>query len=75
MAASGLYITTLTKNKPFVSELLDGPEQSWLPIMSGRTPPDFPLKQGASLIEKDQIFFSDRNRWSTESGPGAAQAR
>jgi hypothetical protein len=72
---SGLYITTLTKNKPFVSELLDGPEQSWLPIMSGRTPPDFPLKQGVSLIEKDQIFFSDRNRWSTGSDQGTPQAQ
>ena len=72
---SGLYITTLTKNKPFVRELLDGPEQSWLPIMSGRTPPDFPLKQGVSLIENDQIFYSDRNRWSTETDQGRSQAQ
>lgn len=67
---SGLYITMLTKNKPFVSELLDGPEQSWLPVMSGRTPPDFPLKQGVSLNRQDQIFLSDRNRWSTEADQG-----
>ena len=60
---SGLYITTLTKNKPFVRELLDGPEQSWLPIMSGRTPTDFPLKSGISLLRQDQIFYSDHNRW------------
>ncbi len=60
---SGLYITTLTKNKPFVRQLLDGPEQSWLPIMSGRTPTDFPLKQGTALLRRDQMFFSDRNRW------------
>jgi hypothetical protein len=72
---SGLYITTLTKNKPFVSELLEGPEQSWLPVMSGRTPPDFPLKQGVSLIENDQIFFSDRNRWSTGTDQGSSQAQ
>jgi hypothetical protein len=62
---SGLYITTITKNKPFVRELLDGPEKSWLPVISGRTPPDFPLKQGLSLNRQDQIFLSDRNRWST----------
>ncbi|MDF7825140.1 hypothetical protein P4B35_14045 [Pontiellaceae bacterium B12227] len=71
---SGMYFTTITKNKPFVKQLLDGPEKSWLPIMSGRTPPDFPLKQGVSLNRQDQIFLSDRDRWSgrnanTEAAP------
>ena len=61
---SGMYFTTITKNKPFVKQLLDGPEKSWLPIMSGRTPPDFPLKEGVSLNRQDQIFLSDRDRWS-----------
>ncbi len=61
---SGMYITTITKNKPFVRQLLDGPEKSWLPIISGRTPPDFPLKQGVALNRQDQIFLSDRDRWS-----------
>jgi len=72
---SGLYITTLTKDKPFVSQLLDGPEKSWLPIMSGRTPPDFPLKQGTAILRQDQVFFSDRNRWATSStgAPEGAQ--
>jgi len=62
---SGMYITTITKNKPFVKQLLDGPEKSWLPVISGRTPPDFPLKQAISLNRQDQIFLSDRNRWSS----------
>jgi hypothetical protein len=62
---SGMYITTITKNKPFVRQLLDGPERSWLPVLSGRPPPDFPLKQGVSLNRQDQIFLSDRNRWAT----------
>jgi hypothetical protein len=64
---SGLYITTITKNKPFVRELLSGPEQSWLPLVTGRTPRDFPLKQGTSLLGQDQVFYSDRNRWSSAS--------
>jgi len=62
---SGIYVTTITKNKPFVKQLLDGPEQSWLPVISGRPPPDFPLKQAVSLNRQDQIFLSDRNRWSS----------
>jgi hypothetical protein len=63
---SGMYITTITKNKPFVKQLFDGPEKSWMPIvLGGRPPPDFPLKQGISLNRQDQLFLSDRNRWAT----------
>lgn len=69
---SGMYITTITKNKPFVKELLDGPEKSWLPVLSGRTPPDFPLKQGVALNRQDQIFLSDRDRWSVQGGTAPA---
>ena len=61
---SGIYFTTVTKNKPFVKQLLDGPEKSWLPIMTGQLPPDFPLKNGLPLNRVDQLFLSDRNRWS-----------
>jgi hypothetical protein len=70
---SGLYFTTITKDKPFVKQLLDGPEKSWLPILSGRTPPDFPLKEGIGLNRQDQIFLSDRDRWSSQNA-GAAPA-
>ena len=62
---SGIYFTTLTRDKPFVSQLLAGPEKSWLPIMTGRVPDDFPLKEAIALNKQDQIFLSDRDRWST----------
>lgn len=63
---SGLYVTAITKNKPFASDLLVGPEKSWFPIVRGQIPNDFPLKEGVSLNPEgqDQIFFSDRDRWS-----------
>ena len=64
---SGIYFTPLTKNKPFVSELLDGPEKSWLPILSGRLPADFPLKVALALNREDQLFVSDRDRWSNKT--------
>ncbi len=64
---SGLYFTTITKNKPFIKQLLDGPDKSWLPIFSGRLPPDFPLKSLISLNRQDQVFISDRERWLEES--------
>ncbi len=60
---SGLYITTLTKDKPFVSQLLEGPEKTWLPIVMGRLTPDFPLRHGFALNKQDQLFLSDSVRW------------
>ena len=66
---SGLYFTAITTDRSFARDLLTGSEKSWLPIFSGRTPPDFPLKQGLSINQqrRDQIFFSDRDRWSGQS--------
>ncbi len=63
---SGLYITTLTKDKPFISSLIEGPEKTWFPIMMGRLPKDFPLKQGFALNKQDQIFLTDSVRWGTD---------
>jgi hypothetical protein len=69
---SGLYITTLTKDRPFVSALLEGSEKTWLPIAMGRLPQDFPLKQGFALNKQDQLFLTDSVRWGTEQVRSAA---
>jgi hypothetical protein len=63
---SGLYITTLSKDRPFVSSLLEGSEKTWLPVMMGRLPPDFPLKQGFALNKQDQVFLTDSVRWGAD---------
>jgi hypothetical protein len=60
---SGLYITTITKNRPFVSGLLDGSEKTWLPIAMGILPEDLPLKHGFQLNKNDQLFLTDSVRW------------
>lgn len=60
---SGLYFTTLTRDKRYVSDLLTGTEKSWFPVLEGRIPPDFPLTQGFPLSDMDQIFLTDRKRW------------
>jgi branched-subunit amino acid transport protein len=64
---SGLYVTAITKNKPFAKDLLTGSEKTWRPIViNGQIPPDFPLKELISLTRaQDQIFLSDHDRWST----------
>ena len=63
---SGLYITTLSKDRPFVSSLVDGREKTWFPIMMGQLPKDFPLKHGFALYKQDQIFLSDSVRWGVD---------
>jgi len=60
---SGLYLTTVSRDQPYVSGLLTGPYRSWFPVMGGRLPPDFPLTQGFPLKELDQLFLTDRKRW------------
>ncbi len=60
---SGLYITTVTRDKPYVKNLLTGPDKSWFPILEGRIPNDFTLNQGFPLNNMDQIFLTDRVRW------------
>ena len=60
---SGLYLTTLTKDRPMVSGLVNGPEKSWFPIAMGQLPKDFPLRHGFQLNEQDQLFLTDSVRW------------
>ena len=60
---SGMYFTTLTRNKPWIRNLLSGSDRTWYPILEGRIPGDFPLTQGFPLNNMDQIFLTDRVRW------------
>ena len=77
---SGLYITTITKNRPFVSDLLDGSEKTWFPITMGQLPNDLPLRHGFQLNKNDQLFLTDSIRWGAgevgkkPQGEGAAEA-
>jgi hypothetical protein len=62
---SGLYMTTLTKDRPMISGLLNGSEKSWFPVAMGQLPKDFPLRHGFQLNEQDQLFLTDSVRWGT----------
>ena len=61
---SGLYFTTITRDKAYVRDLLTGAERSWFPLLEGRIPSDFPLTQGFPLNNMDQLFLTDRVRWN-----------
>lgn len=60
---SGLYFTTITRDKPYARGLLTGADRTWFPILEGRIPPDFPLTQGFPMNNMDQLFLTDRIRW------------
>lgn len=60
---SGLYFTTITRDREYVSTLLTGSYRTWFPIMEGRIPADFPLSLGFPLGNFDQLFLTDRQRW------------
>ena len=62
---SGLLLTTRTSDKRLFGELLSGPYRSWLPLLDGRVPEDFPLRHTVTLPADgaEQIFLTDRPRW------------
>lgn len=67
---SGIYFTTLTKDKPFITQLAKGPDETWFPVSMGHFPPDFPLRFGVPLGEGTQFFLTDTARW----GPKASES-
>jgi hypothetical protein len=64
---SGIYFTTVTRDRPYIRQLANGEFKSWFPIQEGRIPGDFPLTQGFGLPvnspHSDQLFLTDRARW------------
>ena len=64
---SGLYFTTLTRDRAYVRTLMTGSLRTWFPILEGRIPNDFPLTQGFPLNNMDQLFLTDRPRWEEKT--------
>ncbi|HMP77197.1 MAG TPA: glycosyltransferase family 39 protein [Kiritimatiellia bacterium] len=60
---SGLYFTTITRDREYIRSLVTGPYRTWFPLLEGRIPSDFPLTQGFPLSNLDQLFLTDRQRW------------
>lgn len=61
---SGIYFTTLTRDLPYTSNLVTGPFNTWYPIFREMIPMDFPLTEAFFLGNRDQLFLTDRPRWS-----------
>lgn len=61
---SGIYFTTLTRDLPYARTLVTGPFSSWFPIFNERVPVNFPLTEAFFLSGRDQLFLTDRPRWT-----------
>lgn len=73
---SGLYLTPITGNAPFLGSIAAGTYRAWAPfIMRNPNLEGFPLKTAVPLpIENQTILFADYDRW-TRAAERLAQAK
>lgn len=65
----GLYLTPITGDARFFSDIVKGEYQEWSPfILRNLNTKGFPLQAITPLpIDNECIFYSDRNRWSVKA--------
>ena len=65
-AIVGLYITPVSANRGFISEIIKGEYKEWAPFITRNvSTKDFPLKVSTPMpYEQECIFYSDRDRWT-----------
>jgi hypothetical protein len=63
---SGLYLTTRTSNRPYAADLVQGAERSWLVLLNGDIPAEFPLTDGLALPPgtREGLFLTDFSRFA-----------
>ena len=64
---NGLYLTPVSGNRPFVSQIAKGEYREWATfIMRTADLNRFPLQFFTSLpIDNECVFYSNRDRWSS----------
>lgn len=67
-AISGLYLTPLTTDARFLTQILQGPDWEWSRfaadvLLRTNLPARFPLQHARKRYTPDQLFLSDRPRW------------
>jgi hypothetical protein len=65
---SALYLTPLTIDVRFLSQILQGPDHGWSRfatevLMQTNVPAQFPLRHARLKYAPDQLFLCDRPRW------------
>ncbi len=63
----GLYLTMLTRDLPYQSNLVRGNYISWKPIMDlNPLPRGWPLRVGFPISGGNSVILSDQNRWQNK---------
>ena len=67
-AIRGLYLTPITTNRRYLSEMRQGQEGAWANfyldvVLMKNLPTGFPIKMAPPGLLPDQLFLSDRIRW------------
>jgi len=65
----GLYLTPVSGNGRFLSEIIKGDYKEWAPFIlrriEGPALRDFPLRASTSLpLDNECVFYADRDRWT-----------
>ena len=62
----GMYLTPITGNLPFISEIMKGEYKDWAPFITHNVNlKEFPLKAVTGLpIDGECVYYSDRDRWT-----------
>jgi len=62
----GLYLTPVTGNRSFISEIVKGEYKDWAPFITRNVnTKEFPLKAVTPLpIDGECVYYSDRDRWT-----------
>jgi len=73
---SGLYLAAGPGSTPRDNARAAARDRSWLPIMNGMIPSDFPLTHGFELPpgSHDQLFLTDRIRWREKTESDLAES-
>lgn len=67
-AIQGLYLTPITMDSKFLSQMLKSPDGEWArfvldSILRTNVPTGFPLKKSPTGLFPEQLFLTDRIRW------------
>jgi hypothetical protein len=67
-AIRGLYLTPMTTNRRYLSEMRQGREGAWANfyldvVLMRNLPAGFPMRMAPPGLLPDQLFLSDRIRW------------
>jgi hypothetical protein len=60
----GLYLTPQTTGRALTDLVRDRTLREWFPLLEGRAPAGFPLTHAYPLYPPDQLFLTDRARWT-----------